>query len=125
MFTVTEDHRFTWPVKVQLPSADKPGEFEVQTFTGHFRLLPKERANELAGAMTDAATRGAAAIGEQEMVQIREVLLGWGDDVVDADKTPVPFSTEALDVACRIEPVRTAIAVAYAEAAAGGARRGN
>lgn len=125
MFTVTEDHRFVWPVKVEMPSADRPGEFAVQTFTGHFRLLSKERGLALTAAMADAVPTGVTAIAEQELIQIREVLIGWGDDVVDAEGVPVPFSPEMLEVVCRIDPVRTAIAVAYAEAAAGGARRGN
>ena len=125
MFTVTEDHRFTWPVKVQLPSADKPGEFETHTFIGHFRLLSKERNAALVADMAVAVPLGEAAIADQQMVQIREVLLGWGDDVVDVDGEPVPFSAEALDAICGLDQVRLAIAVAYAEAAAGGARRGN
>ena len=124
MFTLTADHSFVWPVKVRLPSTETPGDWDVHVFTGVFRLLSATEADALSARMKEAADEGSDAVSEQVMAQIREVLTGWREDVVDDSGAPLPFSAEALDRLCRHEPVRAAIAVAYAEAA-GGARRGN
>lgn len=125
MFKVTDTPRFVWPVEVRLPSATEPGKIETQTFTGHFVLLGKDRMDEMAAAMATANSAGADATYAETMTQIRNVLVGWGDDVVDDDGAAIPFSAEALDDICRFPQVREAIAIAYGEAASGKARLGN
>ncbi len=124
MFKMTETHRFSWPVKVKLPSSENPGTLETQTFTGHFRLLKKDEAAALAAAMEIARMKGIAAADAAELDQIRAALEGWSD-VVDDDGRPVAFSADALALACSSDPVRRAIAVAYGEGASGEARVGN
>lgn len=124
MFRLTEIHRFSWPVKVEMPSATTPGSFEEQSFIGHFRLLSKDEQAALAEASAAAAQVGAEALAVEEMRQIAHVLEGWSD-VIDEDGAPLAFSEEVLLAACAHQPVREAIGRAYAEAAAGKARRGN
>lgn len=123
MFVVSEIRRFSWPVKVRFPSQSTPGEYEVEQFIGHFKLIGRERAVELGEAMEAARREGPRAAAAQEISQIAEVMEGWGD-VIDAEKAPVPFSVEALTAACRHPQVVAAINEAYVEGAAGG-RLGN
>lgn len=106
MFTFQKDYRFTWPVTVFVPT--NAGQ-EEQSFTGHFRLLPKAELEELL----------AKDPGNDDATVCRAALVGWGDDLVTEEKAQVPFSKDALEQLVMVPFIRVAIARAYWTAANG------
>lgn len=92
-----------WPVTVRVPIDG--GRSTEETFTGHFKLLTKSRADEL-----DAGT-------VYELLS--EVLVGW-DGVLDEDGADVAFTPDHRDALFEFQHTRDGVLEAYRRAAAGG-----
>lgn len=100
MFRLKEpDEPTEWPVTVHVPQAG--GKTAKHRFTAHFRWLDAE------------AWQAAAFDGDQAL--LREVLVGWGEDLRDEHGEPIPFSSEQRDRLARITFVRRAVVTAYGE----------
>ena len=87
-FVVKQEHVFEWPVKVQVPSAERPGHWDVQTFNATFKALPVGDARALRDAAADEDSPERHRLLDQ-------VWLGWRDgDVLDGEKKPLPVTDE-------------------------------
>lgn len=122
-FVSTDDYTFSWPVKVTRPDPQKPGEVVTQSFNGTFRLLDDVEAVRVAELHQNAKT-GAAHL-EASKANIRAILFGWDNSIVDAGGRAIAFSTEALEQLMRFGPFRVAVINAYAEAVSKGPAAGN
>jgi hypothetical protein len=100
------------------------------TFTGHFAFLDQERIDQLTvqtarrGALLKRGEDAPELEGVTALAIASEVLIGWGEDVVDDDDQPVPFTAQAADRFLRQQGVAAAVVDAWAESLQG-APRGN
>jgi hypothetical protein len=108
MFKLTTDPRVHWPVRVRVPVDG--GGHRVDTFTVEFRIIGRDRLNELHAQDT---TREA---------MLREVVVGWSELVNDKGE-PLPFLSSTLGLILDVPYVASALLEAYAEALSGGARK--
>jgi hypothetical protein len=122
-FVLTTDHTYFWPVKVILPNPARAGATMEQSFTVKFRALTRKQGDEFEAMILDLPT------SEQDQRKhdfLKEIVLDWDESVVDEAKSPVPFSSEALDQAMQMNWFLTAVYRAYSDSLNGGkARRGN
>lgn len=88
------DPTFVEPVTVHTPDPAAPGAARTETFTMVFKPLSKP-AIEAFEAASKAAQTGAAA-RDAEIDALAAAAVRWGDDVVDADRAPVPFDADAF-----------------------------
>jgi hypothetical protein len=107
MFQLKRDRTFSWPVDVEVPADG--GAFAKQRFTARFKEVSGDRLVELAKARP----------GEGDVHILREVVVGWGEDVQDEDGSPLPFSEETLGRMIAVPYVRLALLRTYAEAIGG------
>ena len=110
MFKIVENPTFKHKVDVSVPV---DGGFAAQSFTAHFRVL---RDDELESHSTDSL--------ENIKAYIRAFLIGWGEDLVDDDTKPVPYSEAVRETLIGTPFVRRALIDTYS-AAMVGAKRGN
>lgn len=94
---------YRWPVTVPVVLDD--GSRGELTYTAVFARLPQPRIDALlergkAGEVLDAAL-------------LDEVLVGWGDDVLDAAGQPAPFTAETAAELLAIPGARYATAAAW------------
>lgn len=108
MFKLTTDPRVHWPVRVRVPVDG--GGHRVDTFTVEFRILGRERLNEL-----QAQDSNGQAL-------LREVVLGWSE-LLDERGDALPFFAGTRDLLFDVPFVAAALLEAYAEALSGGARK--
>lgn len=111
MFEFKKDYRFTWPVKILVPTEE--GQQERQ-FTGLFRLVPEAE-------LRDAQ---AASPGNPDAVTGRLTLVGWKEDLT-AEGKPLAYSTAAHEELLAVPFIRYAIATAYWNAIGGALREKN
>lgn len=111
MFDFKKDYRFTWPVKILVPTEEGQQE---RKFTGIFRLVPEA---ELRDAHIADPANADATTG-------RLSLVGWKDDLTTEGKS-LPYSTAAHEELLTVQFVRYAIAKAYYEAIGGALREKN
>lgn len=107
MFQFIEDESgttFKAVVKINHPAHGK------SQFTGEFLLLEQDEFDEV-------SNQGDTAI-------VEKVLVGWKEDLKDADKQPMPFIEEVRAAMCKRAYLRTAIVQTYM-AAFVGRRSGN
>ncbi|MGE0256913.1 MAG: hypothetical protein AB7N54_19990 [Alphaproteobacteria bacterium] len=104
MFRFEPKPEVLWPVTIGVP-ADK-GLTTPHTVHVRYRVLPQEEIDEALRQPDDAAMLAA-------------VVTGWGDDVLDENGVPVPFTAEALKSACRWSYVRVALVDGFFRAQAG------
>ena len=119
MFVVAQRHLFWWPVTVQLPNPDAPGELFAASFEMRFEALPLDRARAI-----DAA-RNALPAEEREGRRhdfLFAVSHDWRD-VVDDTGTPIPFTRETFEAFLQVSWHRQAVIEAYTEAMSGQAAR--
>ena len=89
-FKISSATSYPWPVAGQI--AGTP-----YRFTAHFAFLDQERIDYLlvASAKRSALLERGQDDPDLQGVTARaiaaEVLVGWGDDVIDDDDEPVPF----------------------------------
>lgn len=124
MFVLSEEMpKIWWPVTVKWPSATKPGDTVDMKLRVLFEALAPEEARALDEAMTKAEIAGD--ISKRNDLMLR-VVKDWAE-VVEADdnKTPVPFSQEALVAALRLSWVRIGFNKAWSAFVAADHRLGN
>lgn len=102
MFILTKRPKFTAEVKFMAPS--EAGRLKEVSFTGQFARLESEELE----ALQDKAAKGEV----RDLAMARKVLVGWGEDLVDEEKQPIPFSEEnkealLADAAAMTAVVRT------------------
>lgn len=102
---------FTHLVIVKIPN--ERGSWDEHRFKARFKLLPISEVKRL------------QADDEFAHNLLREVVLGWFDDVQDANGDPIPFSVEARDMMLDVPPVSAALLEAYLKGVNGGARAKN
>jgi hypothetical protein len=144
--------RFKWTVSVMRPDAKTPGKHVASTFTAEFDpLTPEEEQEKKDRAMAvldegeaevaepDALDRNKAELRrlmerlrgepEEEKAHLRRVFVGWGQDLVDQDNKPIPYSDEVREQLLGFPEIRRALMTAYQAAMnpenPKGARRGN
>ncbi len=103
MFVIQDDLTFTWPVDVNVPADG--GKAVKQTLKARFEAIDQDELNRL------------IAEGGDEAVLAR-VWVGW-EDVVDAEREPVPFSAEMRQALCKRPYLRAAVVATYLEAISG------
>lgn len=115
-FSITDDYHFWWPVTVRVPSAQRPGEIEEQSFEARFRALTSDEATKLDAKITESDDRQGA-----EQMLLREVVVDWRG-VEDEAGASIGFAT-GLDIALSVSWIRAGLYRAYAQAMAGDAAR--
>lgn len=110
MFQRVKSPEFSHPVKVSVPV---DGGHTNATFTGRFRVLTIDEAKPFDLMTTEGTT-----------AYLRQIFVGWGEDYVDEDKAPVPYSDAERDQLISTPYVRMALLETY-NAALLGAKRGN
>ena len=109
-FVLAPNPRYWWPVSVQMPDTDNPGEFVEQTFKVLFE--PRDQDAEKAERDRILAITDTEQQLKEDRASLAAVIKGW-DDIVDPDKTPVSFSPENLDLMLRQPWSRVAVWRAY------------
>lgn len=120
MFEVDLKRTFWWPVSVTQPSAEKPGELEVQTFKMRFKAKSQAEGQAFTESLTGLT---AAELWERRHAWWLDVCEDW-DDVVE-NKKPIPFSADALVAMLDIRWINDAVKKAYDEAMSGKAASKN
>lgn len=105
MFKVEKPATIAWPVTVSIPR-DGGGTTKA-TFTGKFKILPGAEFNAI------------YANGGSDEDLVRNVLVGWNDDLCDESGSPLEFSEQNVDLIISIPYRRAAIVAAYLELAHG------
>lgn len=121
-FVLARTWTFWWPVKVQVPSPDRAGEFEEQELEIRFEAVGQEEAKRLTEER--AAMKSAQEREAHEDALLLRVVKDWRK-VDGEDGKPVSFSAEAFRTALGFLPFRIGVTRAYAEAMAGAAREKN
>lgn len=128
MFKVSRELTFPWPVKVIEPDPDNAGALIERECTILFilphpddvRASTEARTAILSQMKPETALEELKAIQEElrlhDLDAVRAVIRGWGEDVVDADEQPLPFTPENLEEVLKHPRVQTALARAYKEA---------
>jgi len=100
------------------------------SFTGHFAFLDQERIDQLTvqtarrGALLKRGEDAPELEGVTALAIASEVLVSWGEDVVDDDDQPVPFTPQTAARFLQQQGVAAAVVDAWAESLQG-APRGN
>lgn len=93
-----------WPIEVAIPG-DADG--ARQTFTAHFRLMPRSERAELLGE------------GDEGRIEfVRAALVGW-DGIEDEDGQPLGWTPQTRDALIDLDHVFLALIRGYARALAG------
>jgi len=116
-FVLVSEPIVDWPVKVRVPVSG--GRFQEQVFTGQFKVVSVERQRGLAVPSVEEALNGADGDG----AFLREVFVGWSDNMSDENGDPIKFADEIRDQLIGIPYVRTALTRAYVALAEGGRRK--
>ena len=98
-FVLSADPQFTTTVDVTAPTIDGPQE---QSFTARFRARTIEELPNRSEFDAEATRQF-----------LREVLVGWGEDLVDDKGGPIPFSEAMRDVLIDTAWVRLPLVRAY------------
>ena len=121
-FILATTYAFWWPVKVQVPSGDTPGVFDVQTLKIRFEAIPDAEVTDhfnRRSAITDPVE-----LRDHDHALMKRVIRNW-EGVVDDAGNEVGFDQASLSRALGFLPFRTAVARAYADAMAGKAAEKN
>lgn len=110
MFVVTQKPTFTAPVVANIPTDG--GKFNRVKFTVVFKALPKDEVDDLLkrireGLKAHAQDSGAEVLKDRQVLD--EVLVGFGSDLVEEDRTPMAFTPANVDRLCSIYPLEGAM----------------
>ncbi|WP_372502395.1 hypothetical protein P7L66_13295 [Tistrella mobilis] len=110
---ITSRPTFTVPVEVHLDGT--------QRFRATFEVVEDADLDSLTQqyGQPDPSAPWSAA-GDKAL--LRRVWIGW-QDIVDASRQPIEFGPEARDYLLSVVPIRAAVARAFFEGLAGGARK--
>lgn len=112
MFKLAQSETFRWPVAWEEPG---DGKMVQVSFTAVFHRLTHSEITEIING-----ERG----DDPQITTARRLLAGWGDDVLDADGDPLPFSTANVHQLLEVAGAPGAIIKAFFEAVSGkGARK--
>ena len=124
-FVVAKNRRYFWPIKVRLPAEDawRAGTVTEFTFKAQFEAIDSEESKAIKDQVANLPVEERL---EHQHDLLLRVVVGWDEDIVDADNQPIPFSTEMLEELLRDQWVSLAFWRAWGEALTGdGARKGN
>ena len=124
MFVVTKKPTFIAPVVASIPADN--GRFEKIKFSVIFKALEKSEVDEMLKsihARSKAAVRAAEAEKKGEPFEeveritdrslIDDLLMGFGPDLVEEDRTPMAFTPANVDRLCAIYPIEGAIVKSF------------
>jgi hypothetical protein len=123
MFVLQQNRMFWWPVTVEVPSEDTPGELVKETFEVQFENIGLAEWRRIQGEL-------AALSGDEyearENDHMRRVTRGWRNVVAPDGKTSIPFTPENFDAFWQVSWNRIGLFKAWTEATGGQkARLGN
>lgn len=105
MFIIAQDPTYTVPVKVFIPS--NKGKTTPHTFTAKFRRLTMQEIEDMNVQLKEKT------LTDTQLLQ--DVMVGWGDDVMDADGNPLPFNERNFDALLNVFPTRGTLVQAFME----------
>jgi hypothetical protein len=116
MFVVTSKPTFTAPVVANIPADG--GKFTKVKFSVVFKALSKEAVDDL---LKNIRKRSEEYASDKSSEQLRdrdvldEVLAGFGDDLLEEDRTPMAFNQANVDRLCNIYPLEAALVKSFFE----------
>ncbi|MEP3298550.1 MAG: hypothetical protein ABJO27_19110 [Pseudoruegeria sp.] len=116
-FVLADTPRYWWPVVVSMPDNDNAGAFVEVPFKVLFE--PRDQDEELAEQNRLAAIKDLTERIKEERKSLASLIKDW-QEIVDPDKTPVPFSAENLDRMLRQSWARAGVIKAYQDSLSGG-----
>lgn len=117
MFVVSQKPTFTAPVVANIPGDG--GRVEKAKFSVIFKALSKDEVDEMLGRIrrrakeVDGNTSDSTPLKDRELLD--ELLVGFGADVVEEDRTPMKFTPSNVDRLCAIWPIEAAIVKSFFE----------
>lgn len=117
-FVLTKEHVYSWPVTINPPDPQYPGQVLEQKFNMSFRYMPLDQAEAL-DAEIEALPPKQQAVRQHDL--LRRVCIGWDNNVVDDAKPPqpIPFSAEMLEAAITLSWWRVGVYTAYRQSISG------
>ena len=114
MFIVTKNPTFTAPVVAQIPADG--GRFNKIKFSVVFKALEKQDVQDLLKEIRERAKAvqedtDATPLTDREVLD--QVLVGFGPDLVEEDRTPMEFTPANVDRLCAIWPLEGAIVKSF------------
>jgi hypothetical protein len=123
MFKLSASPSYPWTVKGELAGIK-------YSFTGQFAFLRQERIEELTQQLTKRQRLLELGQDDEGLLHVNsravaaEVLVGWGEDVVDDKDEPVDFNRANLERYLQIQGWAMAVCNAWADSLQGG-KQGN
>jgi len=114
MFVVTSKPTFIAPVVAQIPADG--GRFEKVKFSVIFKALDKAEVDEMLKEIRShakAVANDADATPMKDRDLIDKLLVGFGPDLVEEDRTPMAFTPTNVDRLCAIWPIEPAIVKSF------------
>jgi hypothetical protein len=112
-FVVSSKPTFTAPVVAHIP-ADGGRTQRIQ-FSVVFKALDKAGVDELIERIRTRAKAGAddgaAALKDRDIID--ELLVGFGPDLLEEDRTPMAYTPGNVDRVCSIWPLESAIVKSF------------
>ena len=116
MFIVTSKPSFVAPVIAQIPRDN--GRHEKVNFSVIFKALTKdevdallERIRSRAKNAADGSGSDAVPLKDRELVD--DLLVGFGPDLLEEDRTPMQFTLANVDRLCSIWPIEAALVKSF------------
>lgn len=116
-FILADSPRYWWPVIAHVPDKDNPGKFVEQSFKVLFE--PRDQDAQKAEQDRIFGIKDAVEQLKADRQSLAGTIKDWSD-IVDEDKTPVPFTPENIDQLLRQPWARVAVWKAYHESQMGG-----
>lgn len=110
MFIVTQKPTFIAPVVASIPADG--GKFTKAKFSVVFKALEKDAVDDLLKRIRQsakAAHEDADATPLKDREVLDEVLVGFGPDLLEEDRTPMEFCPGNVDRLCSIYPLEAAM----------------
>ena len=110
MFIVTQKPTFIAPVVANLPADG--GKFTKAKFSVVFKALEKDAVDDLLKRIRQsakAALEDADAVPLKDREVLEELLVGFGPDLLEEDRTPMEFTPGNVDRLCSIYPLEAAM----------------
>ena len=113
-FVVATKPTFSAPVVAQVPADG--GRFTKVSFSVVFKALDKQAVEELlkgirSRAKEVAADDSVAPLRDRDLLD--DLLVGFGPDVLEEDRTPMAFNPTNVDRLCAIWPIEAAIVKSF------------
>lgn len=114
MFVVTSKPTFVAPVVAQIPADG--GRFEKVKFSVIFKALDKSEVDEM---LKDIRSHAKAVADDSDATPMKDrdlidkLLVGFGADLVEEDRTPMDFTPTNVDRLCAIWPIEPAIVKSF------------